>query len=107
MLERVKLRLEGETVSDDVLSELIQTITDRLILRLGASDLPETFNSIVVDATVKMYRRLYYEGISSENVSNLSTSFIEDILNEYSAEISTWKEQQANSGENKRVVRFI
>lgn len=107
MLERVKLRLEGETVSDEVLSELIQTITDRLILRLGASDLPETFNSIVVDATVKMYRRLYYEGISSENVSNLSTSFIEDILNEYSAEISTRKEQQANSGENKRVVRFI
>lgn len=107
MLERVKLRLEGETVSDEVLSELIQTITDRLILRLGASDLPETFNSIVVDATVKMYRRLYYEGISSENVSNLSTSFIEDILNEYSSEISTWKEQQANSGKNKRVVRFI
>lgn len=107
MLERVKLRLEGETVSDEVLSELIQTITDRLILRLGASDLPETFNSIVVDATVKMYRRLYYEGIASENVSNLSTSFIEDILNEYSAEISAWKERQANSGENKRVVKFI
>lgn len=107
MLERVKLRLEGEEVSDEVLDELITTMTDRLVLRLGVSDLPEAFNSIVVDATVKMYRRLYYEGIASENVSNLSTSFIEDILNEYSAEISAWKEQQANSGENKRVVRFI
>ena len=55
-----------------------------------------------------MFRRMYYEGILSEGVTNLSTSFVEDILNEYAAEIENYKEQQANSGKgNSKVVKFL
>lgn len=107
MLERVKKRLDGENVKDDALEELITTVKDRLCIRLGESTLPEPFNSICVDAAVKMYRRTYYEGISSEGAANITTSFVDNILNEYEQEISDWKEQKTNASGSGRVVRFL
>lgn len=107
MLERVKKRLDGENVTDDALEELITTVKDRLCIRLGENTLPEPFNSICVDAAVKMYRRTYYEGISSEGAANITTSFVDNILNEYEQEISDWKEQKTNASGSGRVVRFL
>lgn len=104
--DRVKLRLPEES-NEDLLSELIITVSDRLCLRLGAETLPSIFGSVAVDAVVKMYRRIYYEGISSENVTGISDSFVDDILAEYDTEIEGYKEQQANSGEGTRLVRFL
>ena len=54
-----------------------------------------------------MIRRIYYEGISSEGVANISTSFVDDILAEYADEISDWKSAQAESGNTNKVVTFI
>lgn len=89
ILKRVKTRLPelSDETNEDLLKELTNTVKDRLLIRLGAGGLPAPFYSICVDATVKLYRRMYYEGISSENGGNLSTSFVEDILNEYQREI--------------------
>lgn len=106
ILERVKTRLD-ENVSDDVLNELIQTISDRLCLRLNENELPVLFESICVDAVVKMYRRTYYEGISSEGTDGFSTSFIDDILSEYSEEIYDYKNSKANQNGSGRVVKFL
>ena len=108
LLDRVRVRIPEDTVGDDLLNEYISTVSDRLCLRLGADELPAPFCSICVDAVVKMVRRTYYEGISSEGVTNLSTTFIEDILNEYAEEIENYRERRANSGEgNGKVVRFL
>lgn len=107
ILDRVRLRLTGEQVEDAVLGEYVTTISDRLCIRLGETTLPATFQSICVDAVVKMYRRLYYEGISSEGSANLSTSFVDNVLAEYDSEISDWKLKKANSGSNDRVVRLL
>lgn len=105
LANRVFNRLEN--ADEDVLKEYIVTIKDRLCLRLGEEDLPEQFESICVDAVVKMYRRMYYEGIVSEGTSNLTTSFVDDILAEYSQEISDWKVRKANDSGSGRVVRFL
>lgn len=96
MIERVRKRIPEDTVSDDVLQEYIDTMSDRLCLRLGLDILPRIFESICVDAVVKMYRRTYYEGISSEGAANMTTSFVDDILDEYMDEIIAWKNRQAN-----------
>ena len=80
MLERVRKRIPEDTVSDDDLQEYIDTMSDRLCLRLGLDILPRVFESICVDAAVKMYRRTYYEGISSEGAANMTTTFVDDIL---------------------------
>lgn len=107
LLKRLKVRIPKTELTDNELSEYLQTISDRLCLRLGADTLPPLFNSVCIDATVKMIRRIYYEGISSESVANISTSFVDDILTEYVYEISDWKSAQAESGNNKKVVSFL
>ena len=94
-------------MGDETLMEYIRTISDRLCLRLGAEALPVPFQSICADAVVKMYRRTYYEGISSEGAANISTTFVDDILAEYEAEITSWKESRADSAGSGKVVRFL
>lgn len=105
ILDRVKKRLPE--ADPDLLEEYAKTMQDRLCIRLGESTLPDTFESICVDSTVKMYRRTYYEGISSEGVANISTSFFEDILAEYDQEISKWKENKANAEGSGRFIHFL
>lgn len=104
---RVRKRIPYDEVTDDVLEEYIVTVSDRLCLRLGTEKLPDLFGSICVDAVVKMHRRTYYEGISSESSGNINTSFVDDILNEYSGEIERYRNGQANSAGSGRMVRFI
>lgn len=106
-LQRLKIRLPDTDLTDQYLLEYLQTVSDRLCLRLGAETLPALFGSVCVDATVKMIRRTYYEGISSESVASISTSFVDDILAEYAGEIGDWKSKQADTGNNQKVVRFL
>ncbi len=107
LIEKIRKRIPEDTVRDGLLLEYIQTVSDRLCLRLGEDHLPSIFQSICVDAVVKMYRRTYYEGISSEGTSNLTTSFVDDILDEYSDEITSWKLRKTNISGSGRVVRFL
>lgn len=103
VLSRIKIRLTAESYDEAVLGELAQTTLDRLSIRLGVNEdtFPSSFYSIAVDATVKSFRRLYYEGITSEGVANLSTSFVDDILSEYACEIELYRK------EHGEVVRFL
>lgn len=108
LLERVKDRLGAEAVAldgeqealDRRLRDYIQTVSDRICLRTGASVLPQALESVAVDAAVKMYRRFCYEGISSENDGGVSASFVEDVLNEYAADFEAYRRSE-------RRVRFL
>ena len=107
LLKRLKIRLPDTQLTDAQLAEYLTTMSDRLCLRLGVEALPLLFDSICVDATVKMVRRTYYEGITAEAVANINTSFVDDILAEYAGEIDDWKNGQAASGNSKKVVTFL
>ncbi len=108
VLSRMINRIQDDTVPDYLLYEYVVTVSDRLCIRLGVDKLPVQFESICVDASVKMYRRTYYEGISSEGAANVSTSFVDDILNEYSQEIGCFRMNRANSGSGSgKVVTFL
>lgn len=107
IIDRLKVRLPEASDKDDLLNEFVNTITDRLMLRIGMPDeLPAVLESIVVDATVKMYRRIYYEGIEQEKSAELTTKFVDDILSEYNADIQGYLEGESG-GSEARVVRFI
>lgn len=103
IVDRVQIRLKDENISSLELLEMINTIEDRICLRIGEKTLPEILGSVVADAVVKMYRRQNYEGISSEGAGSISTSFVNDILEEYDAEFEEYKKQRAST----RKVRFI
>ncbi len=107
LIERVRRRIQGEEVSDDMMGEYIHIVSDRLCLRLGVDILPDLFESICVDAVVKMHRRAYYEGITSEAAANISTSFVDDVLSEYADEIALYREQQSNRSGSGKVVHFL
>lgn len=104
---RIRKRIPEEEMDNGILDEYIQTVKDRLCIRLGADELPVVFQSICVDAVVKMWRRTYYEGITSENVANLSTTFVNDILSEYSEEIGRYLNNKANTSGSNKVVKFL
>lgn len=104
LVERVKLRyLEGEEVpSDDVIGEMLQTVIDRITIRMETTtELPDTAGSIVVDAAMKALRLRGFEGSTSESAADggsMSNSFIDDILKEYSEELASLKRTMNRSG---------
>ncbi|WP_272075877.1 hypothetical protein ABNG39_11535 [Streptococcus dysgalactiae] len=107
ILARVKIRLSDETnVNPLLFSELVQTAIDRINLKVGDVVFNPIFNSIAVDVVVKMYRRMYFEGIETENADTISTKFVADILAEYGDELASYKKDRL-AILNKKVVRFL
>lgn len=106
VVERVLLRLRNEAADTEVIEDYAKIITDRLCLRLGVDNLPTAFEGIAADATVKLYRRAYFEGISSEGTEGMTTSFVADILAEYADEIAAYKENKAKT-DGDRTIYFL
>jgi hypothetical protein len=108
--ERVQNRMNGENYDETIMDEVIQTVTDRLCLRLGVTEetFPDVFKSVVVDASVKLWRRRYYEGMAAEWQASLKNEFVTDILAEYQDEIEQWlNSSAADQSGNRKVVRFL
>ncbi len=94
IFEKVKNILDDEEFVEKRFKEYIATVTDRLCVRLRVDALPPAFVAIAADAVIKMHRRYYYEGVASEGDGTVSTSFVNDILSEYSDEINAYIERQ-------------
>ena len=106
IIDRVKIRIPE--AKDGVLEELIISATDRILLRIGKDELPQKLETIAVEIVTKMYRRMMYEGISSESADTLNITFIDDIFAEYDEEFEKWlKRSDEDEGKNKLKVRFI
>ena len=106
VLERVKVRIPE--AKEGVLEELVTSATDRILLRIGKDELPAKLETIAVEIVTKMYRKMYYEGITSESADTLTVSFVEDIFAEYEEEFKRWIELDDDiEGKNKLKVRFI
>ncbi|HFT2809259.1 TPA: hypothetical protein ACHVY8_001658 [Streptococcus pyogenes] len=107
IIDRVRVRLADETsLKEELLEELTQTAIDRINLKDGDVVFNPLFNSIAVDVVVKMYRRMYFEGIDTEKADTISTKFIENVLAEYGEELASYKKDRL-AVLNKKVVRFL
>lgn len=109
---RIAARMTGEDYDQAVMAELAQTILDRLCLRLGVTEatFPALFNSVCVDATIKAWRRRYYEGLSHEGNNALTSTFVSDILAEYEPEIRDYLSSvaaDAAASSVRKVVRWL
>ncbi|MEG0324508.1 MAG: hypothetical protein RR547_00515 [Raoultibacter sp.] len=117
ILARVATRLRGRSCvpDDSALEEMITTVSDRVLIRIGRPDLsevPKAAHSIVADATVKMVNLAGYEGVSSESVGeggSISTSFVDGVLNEYEADFAILKSMNFDRAGNpiRKTVRFL
>lgn len=109
LIERVKLRFtddESEAVPpDEVISEYLSTIQDRLCIRLDADEVPERGLSLVVEAAVKAIRLRGFEGSRSETAADggsYSISFIDDVLDAYKDDIASLNRKLHKGG-----VKFL
>lgn len=104
--KRIECRMTGELCDKTVIGEISQTVLDRICIRLGISnekEFPALFYGVCAEASVKAYRRRYYEGIQSESASGVfSDTFVEDILSEYEKEFETYRNGN-DVGSSKRV----
>lgn len=104
--KRIECRMTGELCDKAVMGEISQTVLDRICIRLGISneqEFPALFYGVCAEASVKAYRRRYYEGIQSESASGVfSDTFVEDILSEYEKEFGTYRNGN-DVGSSKRV----
>ena len=106
VLERVKVRIPE--AKEGVVEELVTSATDRILLRIGKDELPAKLETIAVEIVTKMYRRMMYEGISSESADTLNVTFVDDIFAEYEEEFKRWMALDDEAeGKNKLKVRFI
>ena len=104
--KRIECRMTGELCDKTVMGEISQTVLDRISIRLGISnetEFPALFYGVCAEASVKAYRRRYYEGIQSESATGVfSDTFVEDILIEYESEFTAYRNSD-NVGSSKRV----
>ena len=102
ILTSVKTRVE-EGANEDLLKEYILTAMDRIKLRAGEDVFPGSLASIAVDVATALYRNKYYECIKTEDANSISTTFVDDLLAQYSVEFEAYKEKKGN----EKVVRFL
>lgn len=75
---------------DDVITEALQRVHDRIAIRLKFAEVPDAAASIVVDAAMKLLRLRGYEGMERESIGDggtISNDFVDNVLEEYELEI--------------------
>lgn len=107
LVERVEVRYldDEQKPSEEKILEALQTIHDRLAIRLDVAEVPERGASIVVAAAIKSLRLMGYEGSTSESAGDggsISNSFVEDVLAEFQVEIDALYKSLHRSG-----VKFL
>ena len=108
VLERIQVRIPEANNTPDLFNELIQTAVDRINLRVKRLEFPKALESILVEIVIKMYRRIYYEGISVEWADTIKTEFVDDIFMEYDGEFENWIAMNDGEESNDKLkVRFI
>lgn len=101
--DRVLTRYLPDEAKPDkkAVKEMLRSVTDRVLIRIGSDELPRKAESIVVDATVRALRLRGFEGSTSESSADggsFSNSFIDDILSGYEADIAMLRASNGGRG---------
>ena len=107
LVKRVTVRYldDEQAPSDEKIKEALQTIHDRLAIRLDVVEVPDRGASIIVAAAIKSLRLMGYEGSTSESAGDggsISNSFVGNVLDEFEEEIDALYKSLHKSG-----VKFL
>lgn len=109
MLEEIKTVLglsdvPGGTV-DPILKVLIKTVTARLLVLIGATEVPEALQYIITEVVIARYNRIGSEGVASHGVSGETMQWNDDDFTPYQKDIDAYRLSQ--DVEQKGKVRFL
>lgn len=95
-LARVKT-LTGVFEQDELLTEIIQVVEEKISLYLGLNEVPKPLGWIVVELSVARFNRIGSEGMSSESVDGGTSSYIEDELGQYKHYLNEYMRQNTKN----------
>lgn len=109
MLDEIKIILgitdESSDTVDPVLKVLIKTVTARLLVLAGVTEVPDALRYIVTEVVIARYNRIGSEGVSSHGVSGETMQWSDDDFTPYQKDIDAYRLFQA--AERKGKVRFL
>lgn len=109
--ERVKIRLPelAKSKNEALLQELVLTAQDRINSRIGEKILPSSFQSIAVEVVVRVFNRLRYEGLESEDIDNtFRVRLMKDILKDYESDFKIYNDvKERTENPDHGVLRFL
>lgn len=98
--EDIKKLLGGS--NEDKLEVIERRTKERLRVILGVREIPDQFEHISYEVTLKRFNRIGNEGMASYSQEGLSMTFPESDFSEYQDEIDDWLNAQEDDGELKR-----
>ena len=110
ILESIKLRIGlADTVQDDLLSDLIDDATARVLTYINQDGIvnqtvPDSVAWVIKDIVVKMYNRIGDEGKKSSGEGNVSNTWETIDLSQYADALDVYRESSQSRGPGMRFV---
>lgn len=108
-LERIKVIL-GLSVDDEskdtLLTDLLENAINTIIVYLGVNvdEFPAQLNFIAEELTIARYRKIGAEGISTEKIDEISTTYSINDLNRYKDVLNMYKDNNGLSGKKLKTL---
>lgn len=105
-LERIKviLGLVDDESKDTLLTVLLENAINTIVVYLGANDFPAQLNFIAEELTVSRYRKIGAEGISTEKIDEISTTYSVNDLVRYKDVLNLYKDNNGLSGKKLKTL---
>ena len=106
-LERIKTVLkikDGDDSKDALLTILLENAISTICVFLGVNTFPDSLSFIAEELTVSRYNKIGAEGISTEKIGELSTTYSVNDLGRYKDILKMYKD---NNGLSGKKVKFI
>jgi hypothetical protein len=94
-LENIKTVLNIESADDDALLEILMANamnTIMVYLGVNVDEFPAQLNFIAEELTIARYRKIGAEGISTEKIDEISTTYSINDLNRYKDVLKAYKD---------------
>lgn len=88
---KLKLGLTEDSSEDKLLTVLLSDAANYISIYLEGNEIPTELEFIAEEVAIKRYRRLGSEGISTEKIDVLSTSYKSDDFYEYKPLLKQYK----------------
>lgn len=88
---KIKLNLKDDNSQDDLLALLLSDAVNYMLIYIESTEVPQELEFIAEEVAIKRYRRLGSEGISTEKIDVLSTSYKSDDFYEYKPLLKQYK----------------
>lgn len=103
---KILLSLTEDDSKDELLAILLENSVNTINIYLGVEELPTELEFVAEQLAQIKYNKLGSEGISTEKIDVLSTTYFQDELSPFKRILDTYKDNHGLVSKNKR-VKFL